>query len=693
MKKLVLAILLTMASYISFATDILISDVPETDAFQIDCESSSSEETTTTYFLDDGGESNYTIGRSYIRDIQSENGSIISVKFVNFNLANGTLLTIKDAVTREVLVANATGNSLQGQTITSHHGKLRFIWTSGANTSAGFKAKVWCGSPCQQFYTTITCDIEPTSTETGLYYDVCKNAPVTFTANNVFLNNNQEYNQSNDNLTYNWIFISRNDTVRLNNAGQTISHSFTESGGYYVMCNAIDSRGCANMETNTVKVRVSIAPTWENTSFSPDSICSGTEVTFTGSPHAVPWHEEIPNVLGDMTFLPDGTFNYCYFSFINFSFFDEAAIINSVDDIDRIYINMEHSYLGDLSMVLQCPNGQMCLLHGYSAGTLSYLNWTNHGGVNVAGSSNGGNIHLGLAPDPNSSASECYYTAGIGYEYNFTPTATTPFGPNGPTTSTTYTDPCGETQTTQVLDPGEYATYERMESLIGCPLNGEWTLYVCDHLSSDNGWIFEWGIYFNEDIYPRDLWEFQNNYFSDGDIAWHYNGPEFWSTNPSDNSNNSFPISSEMYDAVATKNGSLRDTDDDPTFIVTDRPQNPDQDNPALIPYTFSVTDNFGCTYDTTVTVYVLPAGDPSCCVAPVPEISVSDAMPCGNSVTLTASDFDLQGNSGEWTYTGPGTVTFSAVNQPITDVTVNVYGDYTFTWHEYYMGNETCTG
>jgi len=715
MKKLVLAILLTMASYIGFATDILISDVPETDAFQIDCESSASEATTTTYFLDDGGESNYTIGRSYIRDIQSANGSIISVKFVNFNLANGTLLTIKDAVTREVLVANATGRTLQGQTITSHHGKLRFVWTSGANTSAGFKAKVWCGSPCQQFTTTITSSIDPTDTETGQYYDVCKSTAVEFTAHNVFLNNNQEYQQTDDNLTYNWLIFSRNDTLRFNDAGRIFSHSFTESGGYYVLCDAIDSRGCASHEANTVKVRVSIAPTWENVHFTPDTICSGTEVTFTVSPHVEPWRDEVPNVVGGATFLPDGT-NECYNTSINPSSFDEAAIINSVDDIDRIYINMEHSYLGDLSILLQCPNGQQCLLKAYQhrgRETMSFLQWRGWENLNNINSCGGGNVHLGLAPDPMTSNtpqenifSNCYLIPGEGYSYYFTPTATTNFGyrtgsdTNPPTTTTTYTDPCGETQTTYVLDPGEYATYESMSSLIGCPLNGEWTLYVCDHLGLDNGWIFEWGIFLNEDVFPADLWEFENTYSEDG-FFWE-GGNDFpdiprphpyvcGSTGPANNGN--VPSGSEMYDAVVTKNGSLRDTDDNLTYIVTDRPQNPDLNNPALIPYTFSVTDDFGCTYDTTVTVYVLPAGDPTCCVTPLPEISVSDTMPCTNSVTLTASDFDLQGNSGEWTYTGPGTAIFTAHDQPQTEVSVNIYGDYTFTWHEYYLGNRGCSG
>ncbi len=709
MRNILAAILLLMAYNLSFATDILISDVPETDAFQIDCESSASEATTTTYFFDDGGNSYYYPNVSYIRDIQSTNGSIISVKFVNFNLANGTLLTIKDAVTREVLVANATGTSLQGHTITSHHGKLRFIWTAGAIRGQGFKAKVWCGSPCQQFTTTITSSIDPTDTETGQYYDVCKNTAVEFTAHNVFHNNNQEYQQTDENLTYNWLIFSQNDTSRFNDAGRTFSHSFTESGGYYVLCDAIDSRGCANHELNSVRVRVSIAPTWENTSFTPDTICSGTEVTFTVSPHTEPWRNETPNVVGGATFLPDGN-GQCYNTAVNFDSFDEGAIINSASDIDRIYINIEHSFLGDLAILLECPNGQQCLLKAFNRSSyddpiVSNLNWHNTGGFYNSSSQQGQSIHLGLAHDDGS----CNDNPGYGFPYYFYPDGTESFGNGGPTISVNRFDyynllQCpNQVQYSGILAYGEehrYEPYENMTSLIGCPLNGEWRLYVCDMWAIDNGWIFEWGIYFNEEVFPPDLWEFENTYSEDGffwewgtDPNYPYPYPWWYHGSVGSINNNNIPTGSEMYDAVATKNGSLRDTDDDPTFIVTDRPQNPDIDNPALIPYTFSVTDNFGCTYDTTVTVYVLPAGDPSCCITPVPEISVLDTMPCTNSVTLTASDFDLESNTGEWTYRGPGTATFGDISQPQTEVSVNIYGDYTFTWHEYYMGNHVCSG
>ena len=218
--------------------------------------------------------------------------------------------------------------------------------------------------------------------------------------------------------------------------------------------------------------------------------------------------EALPDykVNNDTTFLPDGI-GECYSTSIDLDMFADGATVTSIDDIDRIYINMEHSYLGDISMMIRCPNGQTCLLKAHSnsstsAITMPSLNWTNSGGINNSGSIGGGTTHLGLSPDPSDSTSFCYYTIGEGYSYNFTPQSTAPFGQSGPTNPITYTDPCGNTESIRVLNEGDYGTYESMSSLIGCPLNGTWTIYVCDHMTQDNGYIFEWGLFFREDLYP-----------------------------------------------------------------------------------------------------------------------------------------------------------------------------------------------
>lgn len=580
-------LLVTMAySALSAPINIRISDAGDDgDTFLIDCDHAQSEVSSDFFLYDSGLNENYSANENYIREIASTNGGTISIKFSQFRLASGTLMTIKDAVTQQILVSNATGTSLNGQTFTSNRGILQIIWTSGETTSSGFMAHIWCGEMCQTFHTTITPDINPTTEGCNTYYDICNGTEINFSSSSEFYQNNMQYSQDEDSLTYDWgVIYPNNDTLWFNNAGQNFSHTFTENGRFLVFCNATDTNGCLNRNNNMLRVRVSIPPTWGNVTSYPDSVCSGTQITLTGEPQPETWSEPISySVNTDTLFLPDGD-HTCYNTSIPLNIFNEDATISSIDDIERIYLNIEYSFLGDLSIMIECPNGQKCLLKAYENGTMPFLNWTNTGGTNNIGSGGGQTIHLGLAPDPmNGGAadtySSCYTIAGEGYSYNFTSTSPNPFGLNGPTTTISYTDPCGNTEEVRVLNEGDYATYESMSSLIGCPLNGIWTLYICDHLALDNGYLFEWGIFFTEDLYHDNMWSYSNSY------------PE-----------SSFSWSGEGLSGDISGMSSV-------TTIV----QNSDPDNWAEIPYTFSATDNFGCTYDTTITVHVKPAMHEDC--------------------------------------------------------------------------------
>ena len=518
---MVLAVLIA-ACTATFAIDIRISDNPtEGTNFQIDCSEAISETSTSVFFYDDGLNSNYTANRSYTREITSDNSGSISVKFTTFNLATGTVLTIKDAISQTIIVSNATGTSLAGQTITSNRGALQFIWSSGTETASGFTAKVWCGAMCQVFSTTINPSVSPTSIvnpdsgATETYYDVCPGTAVSFTANSTFPQNNYQYPQSESTLDYTWGVVYMGDTIELNHTGigaSTFSYAFPHGGGFYVFCDAADQYSCLNRNINTKRVRVSMQPTWEAVNFSPDSVCPGTEVTFNGAPHVEPWAYTPPTIIGERFFIPDGN-GVCYNSILSLeNVFPEGATIQSINDIERIYINVEHSYLGDLSMLIQCPSGQSCLLHAYTTSTHTIVPGWTLSTINNPNSIGGTYIHLGLTPDP-STGTPCYTIAGEGYAYNFTPTATQPMGgsttlsSNPNLTETEYIDPCGRPETNNVLNPGDYATYESMNSLIGCPLNGEWRIYICDHIWQDNGWIFEWGLFFREDLYLPNVWE------------------------------------------------------------------------------------------------------------------------------------------------------------------------------------------
>jgi hypothetical protein len=102
-------------------------------------------------------------------------------------------------------------------------------------------------------------------------------------------------------------------------------------------------------------------------------------------------------------------------------------------------------------------------------------------------------------------------------------------------------------------------------NFIGCPVNGNWTITVQDNQGIDDGYIFQWGIYFNQSLYP-DQEGYQNTVVSD-----------FWSNDPT---------------IVSGQN--------DTALVVQ-------PNTPGTSYYTYNVTDDFGCNYDTTVTLEVLP--------------------------------------------------------------------------------------
>jgi len=49
----------------------------------------------------------------------------------------------------------------------------------------------------------------------------------------------------------------------------------------------------------------------------------------------------------------------------------------------------------------------------------------------------------------------------------------------------------------------DYAPEESLDAFVGCPLNGEWTMNIRDNLSNDNGFIYEWSIEFASSLYPE----------------------------------------------------------------------------------------------------------------------------------------------------------------------------------------------
>ena len=190
----------------------------------------------------------------------------------------------------------------------------------------------------------------------------------------------------------------------------------------------------------------------------------------------------LPTVVSGTTFLPDGQ-GVPYTTTITHDVFDPSQIITSANDIEAICASMEHSYSGDLNIIIRCPNNQFATLKaGYS----------------------GGNRTLGepvMVGHPDSQ-SQTLLDPGLGYTYCWE--ASAPFTMGGaPQIFHNYTDAVGTFQNNiPYLPAGSYQPEGTLTDLIGCPLNGNWTIEVEDLMGLDNGYIFWWRLDFKPTLFP-----------------------------------------------------------------------------------------------------------------------------------------------------------------------------------------------
>ncbi|WP_118974458.1 PKD domain-containing protein [Taibaiella koreensis] len=393
--------------------------------------------------------------------------------------------------------------------------------------------------PCQTIIARVN-STSPPSDPADSIVKVCKGTTVTFTGSATF-------STSATGATYEWRF---NDGTIM--PGTTISRNFPDEGVYVVDFVATDASGCVNKNCDSRKIiQVSTTPHF-NQIQKPDTMCLHHTATILGIVTPVEGKYDCAPPVSGTTFLPDGQ-GTPYTTSINVSCFTPCDTVAAPGDIESICLNMEHSYMGDLDIDITCPNGQ----------TLSLLN------------SNGGGIILGqpVATDLPVDASNLL-DPGIGFNYCFSPMSTSGFIHDiaNTTNVSPYTDPLGNVSTDNPINqanPGTYQADGNWNNLVGCPMNGSWTITVNDNLPADNGYIFNWGITFSKGIgaynfipvYPQQHWD------ANADI-------------------------------IGTSAGGKN---------ITIKPETGE----GLHCYTFRVVDSFNCPYDTTVCVYVIDPGNP----------------------------------------------------------------------------------
>jgi gliding motility-associated-like protein len=159
----------------------------------------------------------------------------------------------------------------------------------------------------------------------------------------------------------------------------------------------------------------------------------------------------------------------------------------------------------------------------------------------------GGGTDLGEAPP------DLTGTVGIGYDYYWSPTAT-----NG-TFADNNLDP--------ILPAGTYESVDPFTNLIGCPFNGTWNLQICDMFLQDDGNLFNYGVIFNPSLY-NGLLNFTPQ-FGPGCDSTYWTGQ-------------GITESSSGCDYI--------------NVTLTD---------PGTYTYVYTAINDFGCTYDTSVTITV----------------------------------------------------------------------------------------
>lgn len=191
----------------------------------------------------------------------------------------------------------------------------------------------------------------------------------------------------------------------------------------------------------------------------------------------------LPILEADTTFLPDGS-GVSYVSTIHHTDFDPGQSVLTANDIESICINIEHSYAQDLTMVLTCPDGKSVTLVDQDAG--------------------GSFVGKPIKDESDFSFPEINVASGEGFSYCFTQSATETWTSVYGDSTYTYTDLGGFPHVNKIYVPsGVYRPKQNISNLVGCPLNGDWTITVTDNYLGDNGYLFSWGLNFNPSAFPE----------------------------------------------------------------------------------------------------------------------------------------------------------------------------------------------
>lgn len=511
------------------------------------------------FIIDSGGQGGpgYSNNENIVITICPDTpGEIVSIVFNLFqlnttddnpapNITNLDYMDVYDGnSTAAPTLGTYSGSQLQGVVINATAlnatGCITLRFRSNTVETGMFTAQATCETPCA----TPTAGGVILNGETPDSIKVCVGEPVTFQNQGSFAA--QGFNL----VDFEWDFMDGGSAN-----GQQVTHSFDTPGQYLVQLFVTDDNGCGN--TNLVDLQVFVATIPTFIGFPSDTtLCLGESVAFTADPNSyeVLWNGFTGSQTIDDGCLPDTLLGVSQDIQIMQTGFAAGSTLQNVADVQSFCVDLEHSFMGDLVILVECPNGQTQILHQQG----------------------GGGTQLGVPNQLDNVDCSDPSTQGTPFTYCFTPLATD-----------TWVDWVNNNGFAGTLPAGDYEPVQPFSNLLGCPLNGIWTLTVIDNWAADDGTLFTFDINLNPALYPPvTVYQPQIGLASDS---------SYWT----------------MPATFATVSGNGDVLSINPTAAGT-------------YSYTYNVIDNFGCQHDSTVTLTVNANPTPNA----GPDVVVCDGQP-----------------------------------------------------------------
>ena len=427
------------------------------------------------YFLDDGGalhdaSSSGDLTTTFCPETP---GGELTFSFSTFSLAEGDTLFLWEgpdatgaptyAFANDTLLGNDMGN---GDAVTNPSGCLTWRFSPGAEGGSNWAALVSCSAPCNRPVVSATVNMAGTLQDSPV--EACLGAVLAFDASGSVSAAGLEGS------TWAWDF----GDGTLSNAGSVVAHAYSDPGVYPVQLTLVDSAGCSSVNSLGWAVHVAAPISIDVPSLGPH-VCAGGAAVLALGPDGVTTQSVASQPVasfGAGVMIPDSV-GQAFSSEITFSGFPFGQSVSGVEDISGVLVNLEHSFILDLAIELECPNGSSMMLQGWPGGFGGCVD----AGIPVTGDN---------PPDP-----------GIGYDYSWSPGASEDWQSAALALLPSPTSGCASS--TSPLPAGTYAATGDWSQLVGCPINGTWTMNILDTQEGDNGFLFGWSVDFAPDITPQ----------------------------------------------------------------------------------------------------------------------------------------------------------------------------------------------